>query len=60
MSRGLYKRYKHDPSISLPKTTNYYRRKRQIQEVEQETLITATAGCDHAQRPEDNQLTQVS
>lgn len=46
MSRGPYKQYEYDPGISIPKTTNYYRKKRQIEEVEQDLLITVNGNID--------------
>ena len=59
MSRGPYKRYEHDPGISVPKTKTFYRRKRQIEEVEQELLDTKS---DHVQQHEveDNEVTEIS
>lgn len=46
MSRGPYKQYEYDPGISIPKTTNHYRRKRQIEEVEQDLSTTEIGNVD--------------
>ena len=59
MSRGPYKWYEHNPGISVPKTTTFYRRKWQIEEMEQELLNTKS---DHVQQHEveDNEVTEIS
>ena len=59
MSRGPYKRYEHNPGISVPKTTTFYRRKRQIEEMEQE-LLNTKSGHVQQHEVEDNEVTEIS
>lgn len=47
MLRGPYKRYEHDPTVPVPKTTSFNRRKRKHEATEAtENSLTTCGVCD--------------